>query len=114
MPNPVVHFEVIGKDAAKSQRFYTDLFGWKMDANNPMNYGMVDNGGEGINGGVSGGEMGPHLTFYVQVSDLQATLDKAEKLGGQTLVPPDEVSPGTTIAMMKDPDGNLVGLMKAN
>ena len=42
MPNPVVHFEVIGKDGAKLQRFYADAFGWKIDAGNPMNYGMPD------------------------------------------------------------------------
>ncbi len=115
MPNPVTFFEIIGKDAEKTQRFYADLFDWKMDANNPMNYGMVDNNGEGIGGGVSGGEdMGPQVTFYVQVSDLQASLDKAEKLGGKTIMPPSEVTPGTTIAMFSDPDGNKVGLLKAN
>ena len=42
MPNPVVHFEVQSADAAKAQKFYGDLFGWHIDASNPMNYGMVD------------------------------------------------------------------------
>ena len=44
MPNPVVHFEVSSADAEKAQKFYGDLFGWHIDANNPMNYGMVDLG----------------------------------------------------------------------
>ena len=42
MPNPVVHFEIQSNMAEKLQPFYTDLFGWHIDANNPMNYGMVD------------------------------------------------------------------------
>jgi predicted enzyme related to lactoylglutathione lyase len=39
---PVLHFEVIGKDGPRLQKYYADLFGWKIDANNPMHYGMVD------------------------------------------------------------------------
>lgn len=112
MPNPVVHFEVIGKDAAKAQRFYADLFDWKVDTNNPMNYGMVDNGGEGINGGVGGGQE-TRLTFYVQVSDLQAMLDKAESLGGKTVMPVTVIPDAVTMAMFSDPDGNVVGMIKA-
>jgi uncharacterized protein len=36
-----VHFEVIGKDGAKLQRYYSELFGWEINADNPMKYGMV-------------------------------------------------------------------------
>jgi predicted enzyme related to lactoylglutathione lyase len=114
MPNPVVHFEIIGKDAASTQKFYSNLFGWKVDSNNPMNYGMVDNGGEGINGGIAGGDDpgGPRTTFYVQVSDQQAALDKAEQLGGKTIMPVTEIPDAVTMAMFADPDGNTVGLIK--
>jgi predicted enzyme related to lactoylglutathione lyase len=113
MPNPVVHFEIIGKDAAKTQSFYSDLFGWKVDSNNPMQYGMVDNGGQGINGGIAGGDPdGPRTTFYIAVSDPQAMLDKAEKLGGKITMPVTDVTEGTTIAMFTDPDGNLIGITK--
>ena len=31
MANPVVHFEVLGKDGERLQQFYRDLFGWKID-----------------------------------------------------------------------------------
>ena len=37
MGQPVVHFEVVGKDGAALQSFYSELFGWEIDANNPMN-----------------------------------------------------------------------------
>jgi len=62
MGNAVIHFEVVGADGAKLQQFYGDLFGWKMNTDNPMNYGIVDNGGEGINGGVGQSSNGPHIT----------------------------------------------------
>jgi predicted enzyme related to lactoylglutathione lyase len=49
---------------------------------------------------------------YVTVDDLQATLDKAKGLGGEVLMPPMEVPGGPTIAQFKDPQGNLIGIMK--
>ncbi len=114
MANPVVHFEIIGKDGAKSQQFYSDLFGWKIDANNPMNYGIVDNGGQGINGGIAGAEPGgeSRTMFYVAVPDLQAALDKAVSLGGKVLMPVTEIPNTVTLAMFSDPDGNAIGLIK--
>jgi predicted enzyme related to lactoylglutathione lyase len=111
MPNPVVHFEVIGRDPVQTQQFYGQLFGWSIDANNPWNYGIVDNGGAGINGGISGGEH-PYATFYVQVEDPQATLDKVTAMGGTVVMPVTEIPGEVTIAIFADKDGNRVGLMK--
>jgi predicted enzyme related to lactoylglutathione lyase len=113
MADPVVHFEVAGPDPAALQSFYASLFGWKIDANNPMNYGMV----EAVEGGIAGG-VGPspdgnkHLTWYVQVADLQAALDQAERLGGKAVMPPMDVPGGPSIAQFTDPAGNLIGLVK--
>jgi uncharacterized protein len=115
MPNPVIHFEVIGKDGPALQRFYGDLFGWTINADNPMNYGIVDNGGQGINGGIGPAPEGGsgHVTFYVEVEDVQASLDKAKELGGSSIFGPTEVpGGGPTIALFNDPEGHLVGLVK--
>jgi len=112
MGNPVVHFEIAGSDATGLQKFYSSLFAWKIDADNPMNYGMVDTA-EGIGGGVGPSPDGEkHLTFYVQVADLQAALDKAEKLGAKTVMPPMDIPDGPSIAQFADPAGNVVGLIK--
>ncbi len=115
MANKVVHFEVIGKDGKKLQDFYSKLFGWKVDANNPMNYGVVDANEAGLGGGIASGMDGGsgHLTFYVEVADLQAALSTAESLGGKTTMPPMAVPGGPEIAMFTDPEGHLVGLAKA-
>jgi predicted enzyme related to lactoylglutathione lyase len=115
MANPVVHFEVLGTDGAKLQRFYGDLFGWKVNTDNPMSYGMVDTGVEGaIGGGVGGvpeGQPGM-VTFYVQVDDLEASLKRAEQLGGRTVNPPMEVPGGPVLAHFADPEGHVIGLVK--
>lgn len=114
MPNPVLHFEILGSDGEGLQKFYADLFDWSIDASNPMKYGIVGAGENGIGGGVAASMDGSSgVTVYVAVPDLQAALDKAEKLGGKTSMPPMDVPGGPTIAQFKDPQGNLIGLMKA-
>ena len=113
MAHPVTHFEVLGKDGKKLQDFYSSAFGWKIDAANPMNYGVVEADGSGIGGGIGPGQDGQqHVTFYVEAADLKATLAKIEGLGGKTTMPPMEVPGGPEIALFADPEGNVIGLVK--
>lgn len=112
MPSPVVHFEITGTDGAKLQQFYQQAFNWKIDADNPMQYGMVDNEGQGIGGGVTAGEA-PKVTLYIEVADLAAALRKIEGLGGRVVMDVTEVPGMVTMAMFADPEGNVVGLVKA-
>jgi uncharacterized protein len=115
MGQPVVHFEVIGKDGEKLHRYYSDLFGWEMDTDNPLKYGVVS--GAGIGGGVGAGptpDYPGHVTFYVEVPDVEAALAEAERLGGTRVFGPDKV-PGTEIELgqFTDPEGHMIGLTKA-
>jgi len=113
MADPVIHFEIIGKDAVGLQKFYADLFGWDIDADNPLKYGNVAAASGGIGGGGGPTMDGSTRTmFYVGVEDLQAKVDAAHALGAKTVMPPMDVPGGPSIAMFTDPDGNLIGLMK--
>jgi len=49
---------------------------------------------------------------FIQVDDLQAYLDKAESLGGKTVIPPTDVPGMGTFAWFADIDGNTIGLRK--
>jgi uncharacterized protein len=119
MGQAVVHFEVIGKDAQALQSYYGELFGWEVDANNPMKYGVVQREGNtsadgvGIGGGVGAGPEGydGHVTFYVEVPDVEAALARAEQLGGSRMMGPDEVMPGLVIGLLSDPEGHVVGVL---
>jgi predicted enzyme related to lactoylglutathione lyase len=116
---PVVHFEIIAADGEKAQRYYSELFGWEIDSNNPMNYGIVQREGNtnadgvGIGGGVGSGPegYGGHVTFYVEVPDVEAALAKAESLGGTRMMGPDEVMDGLVIGLFNDPEGHVVGVV---
>jgi hypothetical protein len=120
MGQPVVHFEVIGKDAKKLQAYYSELFGWQINADNPMGYGIVQRDenvsadGVGIGGGVAAGPEGydGHVTFYVEVPDVEAALAKAESLGGTRMMGPDKVMEGVEIGLFNDPEGHMVGVVK--
>lgn len=111
--HPVVHFEVAAADASAEQKFWGDLFGWKMQTDPQFNYAMVRAEPGGIAGGVGphpGGER--HVTVYVQCDDPESVLSRAEQIGGQTLMPVMEVPGGPTIAHLGDPAGNMIGLVK--
>jgi uncharacterized protein len=114
VPNPVVHFEIMGSDATTLQGFYRELFGWKVSVDNQWQYGMVETGGEGgINGGIAGTQNVDtnRVTIYAAVDDLQSYLDKAEGLGATTLMPITDMG-DVVIAMFRDPAGNVTGLVK--
>jgi hypothetical protein len=112
MGSEVVHFEVTGKDGKALQRFYSEVFGWKLDTNNPGGYGMVRDG-QKITGGIGAAAQGSPggVTFYVHAEDPKGTLARIEELGGRVLMPLTEVAPETTIALFADPEGHVVGLM---
>jgi predicted enzyme related to lactoylglutathione lyase len=117
MANPVVHFEITGKDGKKLQDFYAKTFGWNVNADNPMNYGIVDatDTGGGIGGGISAGDGGQNqVTFYVAVENPQSYLDKIESKGGKTVVPLTEIPGMVKFAQFADPEGNVVGIIDAN
>ncbi len=111
MPNPVVHFEIKGPDKARLQDFYRNAFGWSVNAENPMGYGMVDAQGEGIGGGVDGDA--PGVTVYIQVDDPAAYLEKVKTLGGKVVMDVTEIPNMVTMAQFADPAGNVIGLVKA-
>jgi predicted enzyme related to lactoylglutathione lyase len=116
----VVHFEVIGKDGKALQAYYSELFGWEIDADNEMGYGSVPRennlnpDGVGIGGGVAGGPegYGGHVTFYVEVPSVEEALAKAESLGGKRVFGPDTIMGAMTLGQFLDPEGHVIGLIQ--
>jgi uncharacterized protein len=126
MGQPVVHFEVVGKDIDKLKSFYSELAGWSYDEppaaaqEGVPPYAMVPRDGNtnaegiGIPGGIGGGPEGyeGHVTFYIEVPSVGDSLDKAESLGGTKVMGPDSPVEGLTIGLFNDPEGHLVGLVE--
>ncbi len=114
MGNPVVHFEITAKNVEKLHEFYSRIFGWKIDANNPFKYGMTDTGaGTGINGGI--GEAmgsGSGLTFYIQVANIDKALEQIVAAGGKIVMAKEKVPNGPTLGQFLDPAGFRIGLIE--
>ena len=120
MGQAVVHFEIVGRDAAALRAYYSQLFAWQIVTDNPMNYGIIARDGNtsaegiGIGGGVGQGPEGysGHITFYVEVPDVEAALAHAQSLGGSRIMGPEKVMEGVEIGLLQDPEGNIVGVIK--
>jgi predicted enzyme related to lactoylglutathione lyase len=112
--NPVVHFEIGAADDGPLAEFYGKLFSWGLRPYSGGGYTTIDTrGGGGINGGIGRSQTGePWSSFYVETEDLRATLDRANELGGTTVMPVTNLGP-VSIAMFGDPDGLLIGLVQA-
>jgi uncharacterized protein len=114
MANPTMWFEVAGKDQQALKGFYSQLFDWQITDMEAMpNYSTIDTGGEeGIPGGIGAAQNGDagHVTFYVRVEDIDASLAKAESLGGTKVMGPMDI-PSGQIALFNDPEGHQIGLM---
>ena len=122
MGQPVVQFEVMGKDGEKLRSYYSELFDWKFESPGegvdsdyhvtPYEANKSENG-MGIGGGIGTAPEGydGHATFYVWVPDVEAALARAEELGGSRMMGPDQVMEDLTIGLFRDPEGNTIGLV---
>ena len=123
MPQPIVHFEVIGKDPTNLRNYFGELFGWEFDVPSPVtkevsapdDYGFLNvitsEDGAGIPGGVGGGPgYKSHAVFYVGVPNVEAALQRAEELGGTRVMGPATSPNGLVVGHFTDPEGILIGL----
>lgn len=108
----VIHFEVTGKDQKALQGYYSNLFGWTFNTDNPGGYGMTtpDSNGPviGIGSDPTGGS--GWVTGYVTVASIEDTLAKATSLGGAVIMPKFSPDGSAQLAMVADPEGHILGL----
>jgi predicted enzyme related to lactoylglutathione lyase len=111
MAHPVIHAEIRSADPDTTRAFFSELFGWTYTDGAFPGYSFVDTGAEGAIptaiGPLQGGA--DTVLFFVGVEDVQATLAKAEQLGGKTIQPAQEV-PGVTFGVFADAQGHIVGV----
>ncbi len=121
MPQPVVHFEIAAREAKPLQDFYSALFGWDINADNPMSYGLASakDGETGIDGAIYNHNSDdendhPGIRIYMQVDDADAYAARAEELGGKSMGPAQEVPGfGIKVGGLIDPEGNIIGVIQS-
>jgi uncharacterized protein len=111
MAHPVIHAEIRSADPDATRAFFSELFGWTYTDGAFPGYSFVDTGVDGAIPTAIGPLQGGAETvlFFVGVEDVEATLAKAEQLGGKTIQPAQEV-PGVTFGVFADGQGHIVGV----
>lgn len=109
----IVHVEIPAANGGAAGEFYAELFGWKVQNYAGMNYTMFEaEGGPGGGFPQVDGEMvsSGSVLIYVGTDDIDASLAKAEQLGGATIVPKTQIPGVGWFGIFSDPTGNRVGL----
>jgi len=115
--NRVCWWEIGTQDAKELGGFYAKVFGWEVSEFGDMGYQCMGSG-TGKDGGIGGGiftvegKCPPYQTVYVAVEDVDAMLKTAVEAGGESLGDPFDVPEVGRIAMLKDPQGHTLGLIK--
>ena len=121
--NSVVHFEIPADDTARAQKFYSEIFGWKIQKA-PMpgvEYYIVhtvetdEQNMPKAAGAINGGMMkrqapGETPVIVINVVSLDETLEKIEQAGGKIVVPKMQVGDMGLYARVADTEGNIVGV----
>jgi predicted enzyme related to lactoylglutathione lyase len=118
MDSPVLLFEVCAIDLEKLSKFYFEVFGWQGSAGEGAGFIPFEPAPRPMWGVVIKAQLGKigwekGITFYIQVKNLEAALEKIEANGGFLAVAPQEVPAyGFRFAMFKDPEFNLIGIVE--
>jgi predicted enzyme related to lactoylglutathione lyase len=111
MAHPVIHAEIRSADPDATRDFYAALFGWSYSDGAFPGYTFADTGVEDALptaiGPLQGGAEA--VLFFVGVEDVEATLSRAEELGGTILQSAQQV-PGVTFGVFADAQGHAVGV----
>jgi predicted enzyme related to lactoylglutathione lyase len=114
--HPIVHIEIPAANASAAGKFYSDVFGWKIEADQMYNYVQFQSEGGPGGGFVEPAEGTPveykpdRLLVYLATDDIDATLATVEAHGGKTVLPKTEIPHIGWWAVFTDPTGNNLAL----
>jgi uncharacterized protein len=130
----IVHFEIPSDNLERTKKFYTELFGWKMEkmpGTDQREYWTFftttnDRGSSSSGGGegdgprtVSGGMMERQMPqepimIYIGVDSVTEYSNKVERLGGKVIKQKTEVPGYGWFAICTDTENNGFALWEAN
>jgi predicted enzyme related to lactoylglutathione lyase len=105
------HVEIPTTDASKSKIFYSKVFGWRMDENDPdyLMFSTPDDEGGGFT--TSSKPTKDGIVLYIAVEDIEKKLSEIEAAGGKIIKSKAGISPEFGFyALFTDPCGNIMGL----
>ncbi len=107
--------ELLSTDVDASKQFYTGLFGWTTSGfGHGMDYTLFKSGDKSAGGMMKCPKPGMPAQWlpYVLVENADASAAKAAELGGKVMAPPFDIPTVGRIAVVIDPQGAAIGLVK--
>lgn len=120
--NRVIHFEIPFENSERVQKFYREIFGWKINKVPEMEYHFAITTDTDMNtmkpkqpGGINGGLLkkdptGKHPMIVIEVESIDKHLKQIQSLGGKTLMPKTTIGGFGFYARFSDSEGNVIGL----
>lgn len=116
----VVHFEIPYDNKERANRFYTEIFGWKLIEIPEMEYTIVhaaetdENNMVTEKGAINGGlflreEPAKQPIIVIGVKSIDETIKKVISRGGSVVTPKQPI-PNGSYARVMDSEGNVIGL----
>lgn len=112
----IVHFEIPADDVERAKKFYTDLFGWKIEKTPEMDYWMITTSGEKqVDGGMQKRQSPQEvITNYIDVPNIDEHIAKVGQLGGKIVVPKGPVPGFGYFAVCLDTENNAFALWQSD
>jgi uncharacterized protein len=132
----IVHFEIPADDIERAKKFYTDLFGWKMEklpsnttndnsqltsaaTGQPIEYWLItttdDKGNKAVGGGMMKRQMAEHhITNYINVNSVDEYSSKVERAGGKVAATKHAVPGMGYFALCLDTENNAFAIWEIN
>lgn len=129
----IVHFEIPSDNIERTKKFYSELFGWKIEkwpgtetgeltsaaTGQPMEYWMVtttdDKGNKALGGGMMKRQMPEHhITNYIGVKSVDEYSSKVTNLGGKVVAPKHAVPGMGYFSLCLDTENNSFAIWESN
>ena len=115
MSDLIAHVEIPSTNLNRTTEFFMKLFKWDFK---PFGKGyLLYNTYQGLTVGlrkVESVKIGDTTTFHINVKDIDSLLVKAKDIGGQVFRGKTIIPAMGYYALIKDPDGNMIGLYQKN
>lgn len=116
----IVHFEIPTDDLERAKKFYTELFGWKIEKYpGPKEYWMItttdEEGKKALEGGMTQRQDPQHpITNYIDVPSIDEYAVKVENLGGKVVFPKTAVPGIGYFAGCLDTEDNIFAIWETD
>lgn len=129
----IVHFEIPSDNIERAKKFYSELFGWKIEkwpgtetgeltsaaTGQPMEYWMVtttdDKGNKALGGGMMKRQMPEHhITNYIGVTSVDEYSSNVKNLGGKVVAPKHAVPGMGYFSLCLDTENNSFAIWESN